>query len=239
MATLKPLKAVPEARAGQFFMLGLRAAGNDPLLKRPFSLYRTTSDGFAQILYRVKGRGTRIMCGLKPGSTLEVLGPLGNGFPPPVTDKQPLLVGGGLGIVPLVALAESIKHKSPMVFIGAGSKDEVLAQDVLSGTGAHLEIATEDGSEGRPGFVTDILKHFLNAPPSPVSSYVLYGCGPKQMLKSVSSIAVQLGLEGYVSLEEHMACGVGACMGCVVKTPAGYRRVCKDGPVFAVNEIVL
>ncbi len=219
-------------------MLGL-SAGSDPLLKRPFSLYRTTSEGFVQILYRVKGKGTRLMSSFKSGTVLKVLGPLGNGFPLPVAGKQPLLVGGGLGIVPLVALAESIKQNSPIVFVGARNRDEVLAENVLSETGHHIEIVTDDGSQGRRGLVTDMLEDFLRKSTMPLSSYVLYGCGPRPMLKALSDIAGRLGIECYVSLEEHMACGVGACMGCVVKTPAGYRRVCKEGPVFPISEVVL
>ncbi len=241
VATLKTLKSALVPKAGQFFMLGL-SAGSDPLLKRPFSLFQITSEGFVQILYRVKGKGTRLMRSLKPGTVLKILGPLGKGFPLPAAGKQPLLVGGGLGIVPLVALAESIKQNSPKVFVGARNKDEILVQDVISKTGAHMEIATDDGSHGRRGFVTEMFEDFLSKSTISLSSYVLYGCGPTPMLKSLSDIAGRLGVEGYVSLEEHMACGVGACMGCVVKikTPAGYsyKRVCKEGPVFPVNEVL-
>ena len=240
MATLKTGQSAPKPKAGQFFMLGL-STGSDPLLKRPFSLYRTTSNGLIQILYRVKGKGTRLMSTLKPGSVLNILGPLGNGFPDPGA-KQPVLVGGGLGIVPLVALAESMKQNPlnpPMIFIGARNIDEVLAENVLSETGHHIEIATDDGSHGKHGFVTDMLEDFLSRNTNPLSSYVLYGCGPRPMLKALSDISGRLAIEGYVSLEEHMACGVGACMGCVVKTHAGYKRVCKEGPVFHINEVLL
>lgn len=236
---LKPLKPSREPEPGQFYMIGI-GGEYDPLLKRPFSVFRKNSDGF-QILYRIKGRGTLLMRDMKEGVVIDVLGPLGNSYPLPDKGQIPLIVAGGIGIASVFSLAEKLRGESYM-FYGARNRDELLMLNELKGLAEELFISTDDGSFGRKGTIADVLNDFLTHP-SPVMqakacSYSIYACGPKPMLKAVSRIAIDKGLNGYVCLEENMACGVGACFGCVVKTKEGYRRVCKEGPVFSIEEIV-
>lgn len=250
LITLHPLKKMVKPKPGQFFMLSAGTAqagtysGMDPLLKRPFSLHRRRGRDF-QLLYRTVGRATGILKEKKPGDILEIIGPLGNGFPAPGQKTRKILIAGGLGIAPVFALAETILKSSRgktgkdlICFLGAKTRKELLCVDKLRSIGIRPIISTDDGTVGQKGLVTDKLKDFLSGHPLPVTGYCLYACGPKPMLKELSSLADKFGLRGYMALEENMACGIGACLSCVVKTRQGLKRVCKEGPVFPMEEII-
>ncbi len=243
LLTLRPLIKIAKPKPGQFFML---SADNslDPLLKRPFSLFRWL-DKDIQILYRVVGKLTNILKDKKPDDILEIIGPLGNGFPVIKGKALPILIGGGIGSAPLFSLAETIKHKKPIFFIGAKTKKEILYTYALKSIGINPIISTDDGTLGHKGFITDMLKVFLthhaclpDRQASRITHYCLYACGPKPMLKELTLLSEKFNLKGYIALEENMACGVGACLSCVVNTKNGFKRVCKEGPVFPTEEII-
>ncbi len=264
---------------GQFVMLRL-GKGFDPLLPRPFSIYRSSvlspqSSGgnqkevHVEILYKVIGKATGLMAGMGPGTKLELLGPLGKGFQVPAYLKTAILVAGGIGVPPIVALAEhlAISHqpsarkessvfsprssgKGPrlLVFLGGKTKGDVLCIKDFEKLGAEVHIATEDGSLGFRGLVTEILKNSLPSAISHLPS-AIYACGPHPMLAEVAAIASKHRIPCQVSLETMMACGLGACMGCAVRVrgqgshqPSAishkqYKLVCKDGPVFDARGI--
>jgi dihydroorotate dehydrogenase electron transfer subunit len=210
--------------------------GSDPLLKRAFSLFRTTPDGF-QLLYRIKGRGTSLLGQMKKGDTVEVLGPLGNRYPAAQDGQVPLVVAGGVGVASIFPFLLEQQRKA-IVFYGARSKDEILMPDQLKTICREVFISTDDGSLGAKGNVVEMLGGYLDSNKENIQKYVLYACGPHPMLKAVSKVSALWCVTAYISMEENMACGLGACLGCVVKTKMGYKRVCKEGPVFRSEEIV-
>jgi len=225
---------------GQFYMIGTDFS-YDPLLKRPFSIFRETSSaegGELQFLYRIKGKGTKRLKEMKKGETVNLLGPLGNGYPMPGKNLTPILIAGGIGIASLFPLAEKLSGNIHL-FYGARTKNELLMLNELKGlVKKELLISADDGSEGTKGTVVDVLNNFFTRHSSLVTRHLLYACGPSPMLEAVSKFAAEKGIKGYISMEENMACGVGACLGCTVKTKKGYKRVCKEGPVFSAEEIV-
>lgn len=216
-------------------MIGVRNT-YDPLLKRPFSYFRRTSEAI-QFLYAIRGKGTSMMRTFRPGETIDIIGPLGRGYPEPVNGNTPLLAAGGIGIASLFPLSEKFA-RTACVLYGARCKDDLLALNQLEELGNELIVCTDDCSFGRAGNVGDVLRDFLTSGASAQTPYTLYACGPRPMLKAVAKIAIDRGIRGYTSLEEKMACGVGACWVCTVKTIHGYKRVCKEGPVFPIEEIV-
>lgn len=231
----EPLDPVIEPAPGQFYMI---ETGNtyDPLLKRPFSYFRRTSETI-QFIYTVIGKGTSIMKDFRRGGTVNIIGPLGSGYPKPEESKTPLLVAGGTGIASIFSLAEAYSGKAYLVY-GAKNRKELLMLDELEKSGHELLICTDDCSFGKEGMVDGIVNDFLASHSTSITSYVMYACGPKPMLKALSKIAADKNIRGYASLEENMACGFGACLGCAVKTISGYKRVCKEGPVFPIEKIV-
>ena len=236
LLTLRPLKKIKAPKPGQFFML---SADNslDPLLKRPFSLFRWLNKDI-QILYRVVGKLTNILKDKKSDDILKIIGPLGNGFPVIKGKARPILIGGGIGSAPLFSLAETIKHKKPIFFIGAKTKKEILCTYALKSIGINPIISTDDGTMGRKGLITDVLRDFLTQNSKLKTQNCLYACGPRPMLKELTLLSEKFNLKGYIALEENMACGVGACLSCVVNTKNGFKRVCKEGPVFPIEEII-
>jgi dihydroorotate dehydrogenase electron transfer subunit len=260
LLTIKPLEQVPDPEPGQFYMLEV-SDSQDPLLKRPFSFFRKTSDGI-QFLYEVRGRGTLMMKGFSTGEAINVLGPLGKGYPKPDSKSTPLVIAGGIGIASVFPLIESFSNRA-YIFYGARNNEGLTILSELKKLSDKIYISTDDGSIGQKGTVVDLLNDFLTRHSSLVTRYLLYACGRKSMLEAVSRIALEKGLKGYVSAEEHMACGMGACLGCAIKvkskgqranpplppfakggrggisnsTPM-YKMVCKDGPVFPIEEIV-
>ena len=221
-----------EAKPGLFVMIRVRS-GIDPLLRRPFSICGVKGDVLL-FLYRVVGHGTAILGGKKPGDILRVLGPLGKGFNPPDDDVQPILVAGGMGMAPLIFLSLTLGRKDRQFLVGYGKSSEVVSPDSLGIVGLVPSIATEDGSEGHHGRVTELLDLRLSTlkgnPPA------IFTCGPLPMLKAVAKMALDRDIPCEVSLESAMACGVGACQGCAVRNGHGstkpYAHVCQDGPVF-------
>lgn len=226
---------MPEPRPGQFFMIEVNK-GTDPLLKRAFSLFRKTEQGF-QILYRIRGKGTEFLKEMKEGSLLEVLGPLGTCYPLPSGDAIPLVIAGGIGIASVFSFVEQSAGRA-IVLYGARTRDDLLMYEELKGFAKEILVSTDDGSAGQKGTIADSLSAFLANTPSAISHYRIYACGPHLLLRAVSEIAREHKIPTYISMEEHMACGIGACLGCVVKTRDGYTRVCKEGPVFESKEIV-
>ena len=221
----------------------LRVTDNfDPLLARPFGISSVLTKTTIELLYRVAGRGTFLLSRMKPGHSLEMLGPLGNGFPLPEKGMDPVLVTGGSGFPPLHFLARTLRklRYHTVACVGARGRKDLPPDHVLRSftvNTAAVHIATEDGSTGKKGIVTDLLSHQLAGIKS-TARPMIFACGPVAMLEAVSRIAEDHSVPCYVSVEERMACGVGACMGCSVgmKT-GGYRRACKEGPVFDAREI--
>ncbi len=230
-------------KPGQFVMLKVSDA-YDPLLRRPFSIHRTDGER-VQILYQVVGKGTHLMTQMQQGETLDVLGPLGNGFSLPTGTVQAILVGGGVGVAPLLFWAQELSRQQVKLamFMGGKCKPDLLVTDDFKQLGANLYLATEDGSVGHAGMVTASLEDYLKQD-SAVYQAAIFACGPKAMLAHIAGLAKTYKLPAQLSLDVVMACGVGACMGCVVKakdkkdSPAKYNRVCQEGPVFDATRIV-
>lgn len=236
LLTLTPLSDIKEPEPGQFYMIG-NLNDRDPLLKRPFSLFRKTSAGI-QILYRIKGKGTIALRDRPEGSIMDVIGPLGNSYPIPDAGTVPLIVAGGIGIASVYSLVEKLKGKA-YVFYGARSTDDLFFVDELRHISVELHITTDDGSCGEKGNIIDALGLFLTQNSKlKTQGLVLYACGPRRMLEAVNNITREKEIPAYISMEESMACGIGVCLGCVVKTVNGYERVCKEGPVFSIDKVV-
>ena len=224
----------------------IKVSSNDhPLLRRAFSIHSVERNkkNF-DILFKVVGKGTEILSRKSPGNTLDILGPIGNNFSLPKKGKEIMLVAGGMGIAPLWFLfTHLIKrfHKNKLTFfLGAKSKKELLCAEKLKSTGARLIIATDDGSAGRKGLVTEVFLKEIKKRKYDLQKLAVYSCGPQMMLKRMSEISREYDLSCQISLETHMACGVGACWGCVVKqNDQTYKRVCVDGPVFDAREVNL
>jgi dihydroorotate dehydrogenase electron transfer subunit len=234
LITLSLPAGIGEPRPGQFYMIEV-SKGNDPLLKRAFSLFRRTTEGL-QLLYRIKGRGTSLLREMKKDNTVDVLGPLGNHYPDPAPGQLPLVIAGGVGIASVFSFLE--KHQGRAVlFYGARSGDEIFMLDELRKISREVYISTDDGSMETKGNSVGLLIDYMAKNTTDSESYILYACGPHPMLRAVSAVSTTGNIDGYVSMEESMACGLGACLGCVVKTKAGYQRVCKEGPVFRSDEI--
>ena len=233
--TLLAPEIAKKAKPGQFVMV--RAIdGYQPLLRRPLGIHRIIGQNIV-MLYEIVGEGTKFLSQKKAGETLDIIGPLGNGFDLRAT----ILIAGGMGVAPLIFLAEKLKKQKPLILLGAKTKTHILCEKEFKALGCDVKVATDDGSKGYKGFVTGLLKATLCHPERSEGSNkrcVVYACGPKPMLKAVAVIAKQHNISAQVSLEEYMACGIGACLGCIVKTKSGQKRVCKDGPVFNAREVI-
>ncbi len=231
-------EAARTALPGQFVMLRVSDT-LDPLLARPFGIAAVISRSSLELLYRVVGKGTILLTTAKAGQTLTLLGPLGKGFPLPDKKMTPLLVAGGSGFPPLHFLAQRAGLRAHL-FLGARNKEclpPVSSVRSFKEITDRVHIATDDGSAGVQGTSTDILNSFL-LKMEQKEHLVLYACGPHAMLASVSMVAAEQGIPCYVSMEERMACGLGACMGCSIPMKAGgYKRACKEGPVFDSRDI--
>ncbi len=198
-------------------------------LRRPISVCDVENDNII-IIYKVVGHGTDAMSQLVPGQTLDILTGLGNGYDLDRSGDHPLLIGGGVGVPPLYMLAKRLKeqHKEVSVILGFNTASEVFYETEFKALGCDVKVTTVDGSYGNKGFVT-------NAMPLVEGYTFTYCCGPLPMLKAVYNTA---DTDGQYSFEERMGCGFGACMGCSTKTKNGYKRVCKDGPIFDKEEIL-
>ena len=236
--TLKAPDIAQASRPGQFVMIRT-AAGKDPLLRRPFSIHQADASGHIQIYFKVVGRGTEILAHVRQGEELSVFGPLGKGFR--IYDNTPVcIIGGGLGIAPMLFLAKEISRRkktscdSDLIILGGRSEVEVKPLiDDFRQIGIRTRAATDDGSYGEHGFVTDILKSADLAEGTQV-----YACGPEPMMAAVNEFCLAHDFHCQVSVESVMACGMGACLGC--NRPVGdgrYVHVCLDGPVFDAKEL--
>lgn len=224
-----------EARPGQF--LGVFPKDKSTLLPRPISICEVNGDGSAlRLVYRIAGAGTREFSGYEAGDSVPVLGVLGNGFPlEQGIGKKVFLMGGGIGVPPILELAKRLEADKQIVL---GYRDDRLFLKEDLDKYGRVYVATEDGSAGTRGNVMDAIRE------NGLEAQVIYACGPMPMLRAIKAYAAQKGIPAYISLEEHMACGVGACLGCVVKTKeldhhshVHNARICTDGPVFEAAEV--
>lgn len=229
---------------GQFVMVKV-TEGLAPVLRRPFGIYTINkANGSFEMIYRVVGEGTRLLSEMADGLSIDVLGPLGNGFDLGLAGEQPLIVAGGVGVPPLFSLAQALVEsgKRPVVIVGGRTADDLLSLEAFRQIGIEPLLATEDGSAGHRGYVTAIMEERLGEGNIPSA---VYSCGPTPMLRRVGDIAIAKGIPCELSLEAVMACGFGVCLGCVVKTCSyegssehDFSRVCCEGPVFDAKEIV-
>jgi dihydroorotate dehydrogenase electron transfer subunit len=226
------------AKPGQFVMIRT-SFGKDPLLRRPFSVHQTSKDGTIQIYFKVVGRGTHILAHVKTGEELSVFGPLGKGFRLN-THAPAILVGGGLGIAPMLFLAKEnsrLKKSSSedLIVLGAREKSELAPLlDDFRQFNRKILTATDDGSLGHHGFVTGLLQS-IDLP----QGCIVYACGPEPMMAGVNKICRDQGIPCQVSVESVMACGMGACLGCSRPAKSGtYTHVCLQGPVYDAEELI-
>ena len=237
-------------KPGQFVMFKT-SEDNHPLLRRPFTIYKNyptqervnKKRGQLSILYKKVGQGTQKMTLLKKGEQVDLIGPLGNGFivPPLPSSATCILIGGGVGIASLVSLRKALDSQTVYVFMGGKTDNDILCQnDFRGGKSTRVFIATEYGSQGMRGTVTDLFLTEMERFDQQEVIYV-YTCGPMGMLRALSKEIKSKRWLVQASLETHMGCGIGACWGCVVKTKdpqIPYHRVCQEGPVFDLKEIV-
>ena len=226
-------KGAALAKPGQF--IAMYCNDKSKLLPRPISICGINpTEGTLRVVYRVAGEGTKEFSEMKAGDTLEVMGPLGNGFT--MKNEKAIIIGGGIGIPPMLELAKELDCEKTIVL---GYRDELFLNKEFEQYGK-VVIATEDGSCGTKGNVLDAIRA------EGVEGQVIYSCGPTPMLRALKQYAADNGIEAWISLEEKMACGIGACLACVCKskdvdhhTNVHNKRICKDGPVFNAQEVEL
>lgn len=232
--TLKAEEIAKEAKAGQFISVYLN--NKSKILPRPISICGIDKEaGTLRIVYRTVGDGTKELSDYKEGEMVKILGPLGNGFTQ--KDKKAILIGGGIGIPPMLELMKQLDCDKTAVL---GYRDsDMFLKDEFEAVG-DVVISTEDGSFGTKGNVIDAIKE------QGVEGSIIYACGPTPMLRGIKAYAEEMGIEAQISMEERMACGIGACLACVCKSKdvdshshVNNKRVCKDGPVFDAREVEL
>jgi len=244
---LKAPEIIQDALPGQFIHIKC-SKDNYPLLRRPLSIHQIDKEkGEIFILFQIMGEGTKLLADRTIGDDLDIMGPIGNGFNIYPESKKIVIVGGGMGVAPLLALCEeSIRQgKEVRVLIGALKKELVIGEENFKILGAKVDIATDDRSYKYKGLVTDLLEGIIK---EGWLADQIFACGPKLMLRKINEIALKVNIDCQVSLEERMACGIGACLGCVCKIKTKdkkedrvkyeYKRVCVDGPVFEGSEVV-
>lgn len=226
-----------QAKQGQFISVYSNDSGR--VLPRPISICEIDKEkGALRIVYRIAGKGTAEFSAMKPGETLEILGPLGNGFPMEIIKgKRVFMMGGGIGVPPMVQTAK--EAEAEVTVIAGYRNSEIFLKEELEANGT-LVIATEDGSVGTKGNVMDAIRE------NHLEADVIFACGPTPMLRAIKTYAEENGILCYISMEEKMACGVGACLACVCKSKdvdhhshVHNKRICKDGPVFLSTEVEL
>ena len=234
---LQAPQIAPLIQPGQFAHVRILPL-KDALLRRPFSIFQTDGDTFS-ILYKTVGKGTDVLAKMRAGEELSVIAPLGHGFtiPPPGGDT-PLLVAGGYGMAAMFLLAQRSPQKG-IVFVGGRRRVDILCENEFAAIGWEVRATTEDGSHGEKGLVTQPLVAELKQPGLPRK---VYACGPTPMLKAVGKLAADFNVPAELSMDEHMCCGVGTCLACVIRVQAGdgweYQRTCTEGPVYDSRQIV-
>jgi dihydroorotate dehydrogenase electron transfer subunit len=235
------------AIAGQFVMVKAGLACDPPLLRRPFSIHNVSPDGNIQLLFKSVGKGTIYLAKCRNGDTLSLVGPLGRGFTLPVQPKNICLVGGGMGIAPLFYLARQLLAKNTraediQILLGAATASEIKTlESDFNSLGVSVFSATDDGSTGHHGLVTDLLRDNLDHN----QQWNIYSCGPHPMMKAVATYCSEKKWPCQVFLETLMACGISACLGCAIRSSSSfaanneksYLHVCKDGPVFKAGDV--
>jgi dihydroorotate dehydrogenase electron transfer subunit len=227
----------PLVQPGQFAHLRILPM-TDALLRRPFSIYQTAGNTIS-VLYKSVGKGTEALSRMRSGEELSVIGPLGHGFTvPPPGGETPLLVAGGYGMAAMYLLAQRSPQKG-IVFCGGRRRVDILCEDEFRALGWEVRVTTEDGSHGDKGLVTHPLLAELR---QCAAGRKLFACGPTSMLSAVSKIAGEFQMPAELSMDEHMCCGVGVCLTCVIPIKKGdgweYERTCTEGPVFDSHQIV-
>lgn len=228
---LKTEKIAGQAKPGQFISVYCHEGSR--LLPRPISICEIDREDQAlRIVYRVVGKGTEELSKMRTGGSLDIVGPLGNGFP--LKEKKAFLIGGGIGIPPMLQLAKELQCEKQLVL---GYRDSLFLQEEFKKQGK-LYVATEDGSYGTEGNVLDAIRE------NGLDAEIIYACGPMPMLRAIKAYAQEKNIECWLSLEERMACGIGACLACVCKsrekdshTNVNNKRICKEGPVFRAEEV--
>lgn len=223
-----------KVKPGQFVHIRV-SDGLEPFFRRPFSIYRAKK--YIEIFYEVVGRGTEILSQKKKGDFLDVIGPVGTPFKLPDSKvKQVVMVAGGIGVAPFLPLSDVLKNRKIelVLLYGGRTKGHVYNMKEFKENGCHIHVSTDDGSVGVKGRVSKLFSKIK----TDFSSTVLYTCGPKPMMASVQKFANEHGLKGQAACEEVMACALGACLGCSIKTTEGFKTVCYDGPVFDLEKII-
>ncbi len=228
------------AAPGQFLMI--KVSDNlEPLLRRPISLHDAENE-VVEIFFQVAGRGTRLLSEKQTSSTIDLLGPLGRGFRVEETlrGQEVFCVGGGRGIAPMYFLARKLRESGlkPVIFYGGRTSGDLPLADKFSNAGLEIQISTDDGSAGFHGLVTDLVARTLEKR----TPAFLYACGPEAMMENLARLCRETHIPAQFSLESIMGCGFGACFGCVRKikrkSRASYEKICQEGPVFSLEEIV-
>lgn len=223
------------AQPGQF-VHALCDQDRNFILRRPFSISRLLGGNVFELLFKVVGKGTAVLSKLQARQLVDIIGPLGCGFKMSEDLNKVVLVAGGMGVAPLIFLADKLVGQGieTHVLQGAASKEELLHFMVLRSIASRVLPVTEDGSLGHQGLVVDFLSTVIEKE----KPQQIYACGPEPMLKKVAEMAMEYKIGCQVSLERRMACGLGACYSCVCQTKSGYKKVCAEGPVFQGQEIV-
>jgi dihydroorotate dehydrogenase electron transfer subunit len=233
---LRAPKIAPLVQPGQFAHVRVLPM-KEALLRRPFSIFQVAGDTFS-ILYKTVGQGTEVLSRMQPGEELSALGPLGHGFSvPAAAGETPLLVAGGYGMAAMYLLAQRSPQKG-IVFVGGRRRVDILCEEEFRALGWEIRVTTEDGSHGEKGMVTQPLRAELRRS---TASRKLFACGPTPMLKAVGAIAEEFKVPAELSMDEHMCCGVGVCLTCVIPIKSGdgweYQRTCTEGPVFDARQV--
>lgn len=231
--TVKSDNIARETQCGQFLHIN---CGDSTFLRRPISIC-DAQNGEVRFIFEVKGEGTRALSQKQVGDSIDIMGPLGHGFEIKDNVKNPVIIGGGIGVFPLYKLAKQLKNAK--VFLGFRSKDRVVMEKEFEAVSDMVIVGTDDGSYGFEGYIASAMEQYLGFN----ACDMIYSCGPMPMLKAVKKIAEDRGIPCQLSLEQRMGCGIGACLVCSCETPhegtEKYAKVCTNGPVFYSTEVVL
>lgn len=230
--TIDAPEIAASAQCGQFLHIN---CGKGTFLRRPISIC-DFSDSSVRFIFEVKGQGTKDLADFSEGDIIDVMGPLGHGFEVSPKYRNPVIIGGGIGIFPLLKLAKQLND--PTVILGFRSKDRVLMEEEFRAVSKETFIATDDGSYGYNGYAINLLREKLETEPCDI----IYCCGPTPLLKAVQGFAAEKNINCQLSLEQRMGCGIGACLVCTCQTvhdgTEKNQRVCKNGPVFDSKEVI-